>query len=588
MNIGAPKEISKLRRFFLAPRLPKHRQYEALRAYLVEGRPAKDVARAFGYSLNSFYVLCHHFRREPDPVFFVSPRHGPQTQPKKSAARDRIIQLRKQNHSVYEISQTLKERHCPLSPTAVREVLRAEGFAALPRRLDEERPHRSAPTIEPVADVRQFSLAPRQFTTRCGGLFLFIADLVRLGTEKLARTAGLPGSKMIPAEHALRACLALKLWSIERKSHVMALVADEGLALFAGLNAFPKKSYLSEYSSRIEHRKTTRLLAAWHDQVHGAELLPGESFNLDFHSVPYYGEHPVIERHYVSMRSRRQPSVLVFLAQDAGSHVFCYANADLRKGEEAAEVFHFIAFWKHTHGELPRHLVFDSKLTTQCGLARLDQMNIPFITLRRRSRKLLEQVYGLPPSAWRTIELDVPTRKYRTPRVYEQTVTLAGRRFRQMFIEDLGHEEPTILLTNQRHAPAKALVTRYAQRMLIENALSDAVRFFHIDALSSAVGLKVDFDMALLVLASGLYRLVAQRMRGYGDAQARQIFRDLVDMSADVQVSEKEISVSFHRRAHLPIILASHLMERPVAVPWWNGLPLRLTTYGGPTGQPRT
>jgi hypothetical protein len=119
--------------------------------------------------------------------------------------------------------------------------------------------------------------------------------------------------------------------------------------------------------------------------------------------------------------------------------------------------------------------------------------------------------------------------------------------------------------------------------MLIENALSDAVRFFHIDALSSAVGLKVDFDMALLVLASGLYRLVAQRMRGYGDAQARQIFRDLVDMSADVQVSEKEISVSFHRRAHLPIILASDLMERTVAVPWWNGLPLRLTTYSGPT-----
>ena len=588
MTIGAPKELIALRRFFLEPRLPKHRQYEALRAFLVEGRPAKDVARAFGYSINSFHVLCHHFRREPAPRFFVAPRHGPQAQPKKAAARDLIVQLRKQNHSVYEISQTLKERHCPLSPTAVREVLRAEGFAALPRRLDEERPHPPTPTIEVVADVREFSLTPRKFTTRCGGLFLFLADLVRLGAEKLARAADLPGSKMIPAEHALRACLALKLWSIERKSHVMALVADEGLALFAGLNAFPKKSYLSEYSSRLEHRNTTRFLAAWHEQIQGVDLLPGESFNLDFHSVPYYGEHPVIERHYVSMRSRRQPSVLVFLAQDADSHVFCYANADLRKGEEAEEVFQFIAFWKHTHGRLPNHLVFDSKLTTQRGLARLDKMNIPFITLRRRSRKLLEQVYGLPPSAWRTIELEVPTRKYRTPRVFEQTVALAGRPFRQMFIQDLGHDEPTILLTNQRHAPAKALVTRYAQRMLIENALSDAVRFFHIDALSSAVGLKVDFDMALLVLASGLYRLVAQRMRGYGDAQARQIFRDLIDMSADIEVTEKEVSVSFHRRAHLPIILASDLMEKPIPVPWWNGLPLRLTTYTGPPNSPKT
>ena len=88
--------------------------------------------------------------------------------------------------------------------------------------------------------------------------------------------------------------------------------------------------------------------------------------------------------------------------------------------------------------------------------------------------------------------------------------------------------------------------------------------------------------MALLVLASGLYRLVGQRMRGYGDAQARQIFRDLIDMPADVTVDEKEVTVSFHRRAHLPIVLASGLLDKPVSVPWWDGLPLRLTTYKGP------
>ena len=143
MNLGAPKELSKLR------------QYEALRAFLIEGRPAKEVARTFGYTLNSFHVLCHHFRREAQPAFFLSTRHGPQSQPKKSAARDLIVQLRKQNHSVYEISQTLKERHCPLSPTAVREVLKAEGFAPLPRRRDEERPQQPRPTVEPVADVRE-------------------------------------------------------------------------------------------------------------------------------------------------------------------------------------------------------------------------------------------------------------------------------------------------------------------------------------------------------------------------------------------------------------------------------------------------
>jgi len=112
--------------------------------------------------------------------------------------------------------------------------------------------------------------------------------------------------------------------------------------------------------------------------------------------------------------------------------------------------------------------------------------------------------------------------------------------------------------------------------MLIENALSDAVRFFHINALSSSVGFKVDFDMALLIIASGLYRLMARRMRGYDDAQARQIFRDLIDMPADVAVTQNEITVRFHRRAHLPIVLASGLIDKPVAVPWWNGRALRL------------
>lgn len=575
MPIGAPKEINALRRFFLEPGQPKHRQYEALRAFFVEGHPAGEVAAAFGYSTGSFHVLAHHFRRERHPVFFVAPRHGPQSRPKKSAARDWIVQLRKQNHSVYEISHSLKERRCPLSPTAVREVLKAEGFAPLPRRRDDERPEVPRPTVEPVADVREFALPSGRFTTRCGGLFLFVEELVRLQLPQLACAARLPGSKMIPAEHALRAALALKLWSIERKSHVMALIADPGLALFAGLNSFPKKSDLSEYSCGIDARKTTDLLAAWHERV-SPEVFAGESFNLDFHSVPYYGHSSIVERHYVSARSRRQPSVLVFLAQDARTHAFCYSNADLRKGEEADEILAFIAFWNRTHGQLPQHLVFDSRLTTYQNLAQVDALKIPFITLRRRSPKLLKEIVLLPRSAWRTIELDVPTRVYRTPRYVEQKVTLAGCLLRQIFIQDLGQEDPTILLTNQHHATPKALLTRYAQRMLIENALSDAVRFFHLDALSSAVGLKVDFDMALLALASGLYRTVAHKMRGYADAQARQIFRDLIDMPADVTIGAKEITVSFHRRAHLPILLASGLLNRSVSVPWWNGFALRL------------
>jgi hypothetical protein len=552
--------------------------YEALRAYFVEGRPSHEVARDFGYSPGSFRVLCHQFRRDPDPHFFVSPSSGPREQPKKSKAHDLAVALRKQNRSVYEISEALKEQAMALSPTAVREVLRAEGFAPLPRRLDEERPALPGPTVEPVADVRNFSLLTgAQFVTRCGGLFLFLPDLVRLQVGKLASAARLPGSAMIPPAHALRAALALKLWSIERKSHVMALVADPGLALFCGLNVIPKKSYLCEYSSRVEHAGTTSLLAAWHRAVGNQQLFPGDSFNLDFHSVPYFGEDPQVERHYVSARSRRQPSVLAFLAQDAQGRAFCYSNADLRKGEEAEEIFRFVAFWKKHHGENPRHLVFDSRLTTYAHLARLERMGITFITLRRRSPALLTEIEQLPASAWRRVTLEVPARKYKTPKIFEQPVELAGATFRQLFVMDLGHDEPTILLTNDRRTTHAKLLTRYAQRMLIENALSDAVRFFHMDALSSAVGLKVDFDMALLVIASGLYRLLARRMRGYADAQARHLFRDLIDTPADVSISKREVHVRFHRRAHLPIIIASGVLDSSVTLPWWHNHTLRMS-----------
>jgi transposase len=577
VSIKAPFSITKCRRFFAEPATARQRQYEALRAYYLEGQPSGEVARRFGYSPGSFRGLCHTFRRGELDEFFATTRTGPREQPKKSRAHEQIVALRKRNYSVYEISRSLKEQGTPLSATAVREVLAAEGFAPLPRRLDEERPFHVAPTVEATANVKEFVLAEREFTTRMGGLFLFIPDLVQFdGDGVLARAAKLPGSSMIPPPHALRASLALKLWSIERKSHIMALVADEGLALFCGLNAMPKKSFLSEYSSRTTPKQVSCLLAGWHTALTGQDLLTGQSLNLDFHSVPYFGEHPLVESHYLSKRSRRQPSILTFLAQDADSHVFCYSNADIRKGEEADEIFRFIKFWKDQHGTLPQHLVFDSKLTTYDRLDRLDHDGVTFMTLRRRSPKLIAEVKNLSPSAWRTIELDVPNRKYRKPRVFEQKATPCKRPYRQLFITDLGHDEPTILLTNDSKSTTKKLVTRYAKRMLIENALSDAVRFFHIDALSSSVGLKVDFDMALLVLASSLYRMMARRMRGYDDTQARQIFRDLIDMPADIKITGSEITVRFHRRAHLPIVLASGLFNKPVSVPWWNGWNLRL------------
>ena len=573
MPMGEPKSLTECRRFFRQPGHPKQRQYEALRRYFLDRRRSREVAAEFGYSAGAFRVLCHRFRRDPEPEFFLTAPRGPQGQPKKSASRARIEQRRKRNHSVYEIAEALKARGTPLSATAVREVLREFGFAAPARAAATT--NAPSPSVEPVADARALTLTRRGFPTRCGGLFLFLPDLLRLGLDRVATAVRLPGSKMIPAGHALRACLALKLCSIERRSQVMAVLADAGLGLFCGLDRIPKKRFLSAYSSRIAPAKTTALLAAWHAALSGPQaLFPARSFDLDFHSVPDHGHDPPIERHYVAKRSRRQPGILVFLAQDAEAHAFCYSHADLRKGEAAQAVFGFLEFCKRAHGSRPAHLVFDSRLTTYAGLARLDALGITFITLRRRSPSILAEIDALPASAWRRTTLEVPTRKYRHPRVWETP----GRPRLPPALRARPRRRQAHRAAHQRPAqPRPELLTRYAQRRRIENAISDAVRFFHMDALSAAVGLKVDFDMALLVIASGLYRRLAQHLRGDADSQARQIFRDLVDMPADIEITERQVLVRFHRRAHLPILIASGLLDPPVEVPWWNGAKLRLT-----------
>jgi hypothetical protein len=381
---------------------------------------------------------------------------------------------------------------------------------------------------------------------------------------------------MIPAAHAVRAALCLKLLGKARRSHVMDLVFDEGVALAVGLNSIPKSTFMSQYSSRLGRKAIVRLLGAWVEQMRREQLIDATSFNLDFHSISYFGEDPFVEKHYVPRRSQRRKAVLAFLAQDADGQVFCYSNADIRKGEEADEVLRFVRFWKQRYGELPRHLVFDSKLTTYANLAKLHELGITFITLRRRSRALVAECAGLPRSAWRTVTLDVPHRKFKTPRVVDQRVSLHGYpgTLRQLLIRDLGHEEPTILLTNDLTSSLKSLITRYARRMLIENGLADSVEFFHLDALSSAVALNVDFDVLLTVIGSGIYRLFARTLRGYEHAQARQIFRRFLDTTARVAVLEDEILVRLPRRAHNPILLDAGLIGSPKPIPWWAGRPL--------------
>jgi hypothetical protein len=577
--MSAINKLTDLAQHFLQPANATHRQYEALRAFFIERVASAEAARRFGYSPQSFRVLVHRFRQNPNRDFFFPPLRAPRGAPKKERARDLIIKLRKQNLSIYDISRALEREDLVYSPVAVAQLLKEEGFARLPRRADDQRPEGTKPTTAEVADVRQIDWTPRHFRTQCGGLFLFLPFLAQIPLDHILRQADFPGSEMIPAGQAMRSLLALKLFGSARHSHVMSSVLDEGLALFAGLNVIPKRSFLTEYSCRIDPAAYLPLMSGWFDALAPLKLKRGNSFDLDFHVIPFHGEDALLEKHYVSKRSRRQKGVLAFLARDADAQVFCYANGQVRKDQQNDAILQFVDFWQERTGRLPEELIFDSKLTTYAKLNTLNQRGIHFITLRRRSPALLRAAFSADPGEWKRIELSGVTRQYKHPRVLDRTVALHDYdgTLRQLTITDLGHEEPTILLTNHLKRTPTPLVERYARRMLVENNIADAVDFFHMDALSSAVAMKVNCDLQLTLMASSLYRLLANRIGdGYEHAKARHLFRDFVDAAARIDIGERDITVHFQKRAHNPYLIAAGFDKLNPKIPWLGGRRLAL------------
>jgi hypothetical protein len=573
------KKLTDVAQAFLRPANSTHRQYEALRAFFVDKLPSKEAARRFGYSPGSFRVLAHDFRQDPSRPFFVPPAKGPQKAPKSDRLREHIVRARKQNLSIYDIQRTLQEKGHSLSGTYISIILKQEGFARLPRRADGERPDHPHPERAPVADVQQLDLSRRQFRTQFGGLFLFIPYLTEIAWEAVFAGNGFPGSKMIPAAHAIRSLLGLKLYGTARHSHVMSEVFDPGLALFAGLNCIPKRAFLTEYSCRIVPQDHPKAMRQWFEAMQRLGLPRGESFDLDFHTIPFHGEDALLQKHYVSKRSRRQKGVLAFVAQDADTHVFCYGNAQVRKENQNDEVLRFVTFWKERTGKLPRELIFDSKLTTYANLAKLKEQGIEFITLRRRSHSMLQEIWAQPASAWRQVHLEGVSRMYRDPRLIDQRIQLSGYEgaIRQIIVADLGHEEPTFLLTNQLHRSAPILIERYARRMIIENSIQDGIDFFHMDALCSAVPMKVDCDLQLTLMGTSLYRLLGMELgQGYERAKSRTLFRDFVDAHATVDVADKDVTVRFQKRAHNPLLLKAGFDKKHPAIPWFGNKKLHL------------
>jgi transposase len=560
--------------YFTAPTQTNQRRYEALRAYLFEGVPATQAAARFGYTTTALHSLVRDFRAGRCE-FFLTPNPGPKTAPAKDAARARIIELRQTGRSAAEIATVLTEEGTPLNRTGVAEVLAAEGFPRLWPRPHSQRglPHRESQPRTKVADL---AALPAQAPTRVAGLLLAIPDLVSLDLPGLVAAAGYPGTTVIPALSYLLSLLAVKLTTTRRVSHVEDIATDAGAALFAGLTSLPKATALTTYSYRLDHTRQAKFLTALDKATLDAGLATGEAINLDFHAVMHWGADPVLEKHYVPRRSQRTRSVLTFFAEDAATHTLLYANADVSKATQNNEVLAFADHWHTVSGADPKLLIFDSKVTTQAHLAQLDARGIGFITLRARTGKLTEYLHSVPAKDWTPLTVDRAGGKARRVRVLEDpTATLSAYpgTLRQLAITGLGHDEPTILITNQPDIPTKHLIAAYARRMNIEQRLAEAIRSFGLDALAGAIPLNVDLDVVLSVLAHTVCAGLRQRIPGYATATPDTLQRRFLSTGGTIEHRDNEIIVRLDRRAYSPALRQADLPT--TEVPWWGGRRLR-------------
>lgn len=556
--------------FFLHPKADWQRRYEALRSSFVDRTSAKVVADKFSYTPAYVNLLRHLFHTGKIDFHEIPLAGKPNRHRVKRKTRDKIISLREQSLSAGDIAQIISDDGIDISIRTVERVLAEEGFAKLPRRTSLKigltRAGAKVPEISRA--VHPATLDHKAYESSCAGLFLFAPFLGQIDLAGIARDAGLPGSKHIPALSYLLSFLGLKLVGNERYAHVGDHAFDPGLGLFAGLNVVPKCTALSTYSYGLDEVHIRNLQRAFVKRAMKLGLYDGRIINLDFHTVPHFGDESVLQTHWAGARGKRMKGALTLFTQDAASKLILYTNADIQRSEADDQVTEFMSFWRQIHRGVSPTLVFDSRFTSYAKLSELNAANVKFITLRRRGEKLLSEVANL--TGWQKIHIPHDKRKYPNPQVHESIIPLREYegQVRQVIIRGNGREKPSFLVSNDFDKPVEMLVGDYARRWRVENGIAEAVKFFHLNSLSSSILIKIHFDVALTMMADTLYTMLARRLRGFEECNAPKLYRHFIRGKGAVEIKKGRVRVRFQRRAHNPILRGMS----------WKNLPMALVT----------
>jgi len=571
-----------LKAFFLEPKTAKQRQYEALRAYVIEEAPALEAARRFGFTDASLYALAHDLRTGKLDLF-PKPATGPRDRRATPYVRQVICRMRRNEMSVADIVERLrKEKIAELGPSTVERILKDAGFGKLSRRTKAERGVGKKNNVlpEPSRKLDLGGLEPFRAECQVAGLFVFLPYIIESGILDTLDRLALPESTCIGKKQAFLSFLALKLMGGQRLCHVRQYDRDAGLGLFAGLNVLPKPTYAGTYSCLVSAEACRALqtdliarLRRWEP-----DFFSGATINLDFHSIPHFGEQSEMEKVWCGARGKALRGANTFFAQDAESNALLYANADVLRKDGPSEILRFVEHMLEIKGVVDETLVFDSRLTTYKILGELDAAGIKFITLRTRSKTLERQTESLDAEQWRKVRLPIPKRKHQRFLAHESEVSLKGcpNPFRQIVMKDHGRAKPTYVITNNRLLTLTEALTVYARRWRIENKLAELVNFFNINALSSPLMVRIHFDLLVSVVASFLYSRLARDLPRFEKSLPPDIFRRFVDMPGAIHFNGRDFEVRIRKRAHTPILLGVKKLQDPIEVPWLDQRPLRI------------
>jgi hypothetical protein len=554
-NIMTPQQ------YFNKMNLPIKKQYDALREYFHYKQKAEVVASKYGYTVKSFYWTIHNFKQQlqnhPDTdLFFQDKALGRKPMERSPEVDSFIIKLRKHNYSCDDIVAMGQAQGYDLNYNFVYHLLKENDFAALYRRSKKdksqlENPLDKAPRSEVLEDRTE------QFSSSNLGILCFIPLIKKYGLDKVIEKSTYPQTSQINRLSSILSFLALKLSSVKRYSKDDLWCMDRGSGLFAGLNVLPKTAWFSSYSDRVNREMNIAFLKKLHNiwLKHG---LLGDTCNLDFTTIPYWGEEEPMENNWSGKRNKALAGMLAVLAENPDSGLIDYGDTTIAHKNQDAVVLEFLDFYKTSGNQAAlKYLIFDSKFTTYENLSKLDDNQVQFVTIRRRGKTILEEIEAIPADHWKTIKVDCAGNKKRSLKVNDQTIFLKGyeKQIRQIIIQSHGREKPALIITNDFDLACTQIVRKYSHRWLVEKTISEQIEFFHLNRLSSSMVIKVDFDFTMSILAYNLYRVFALETEKYASLTAQKVFDKLICNSGTIKITGSTIEVIMKKKRSMPILM---------------------------------